>query len=146
MKLMPVSASASSSENDAFSSTVQPKTLPPKASGETWMLDVPRVRSAMFCSDIGGVTGLNCAIGQVERDETTGCAVRFRRCRRTPDILADRFDSCRQRVAAMMDGLRQMTDASSVKQADRTAAFDPALIFVAAMRHGKRDAVSAESG
>ncbi|WP_207921061.1 hypothetical protein, partial [Burkholderia pyrrocinia] len=46
----------------------------------------------------------------------------------------------------MMDGLGQMTDASSVTLAVRTAALDPELNFAAAMRCGKRDAVSAEAG
>ncbi|AYQ42047.1 hypothetical protein CVS37_29705 [Burkholderia lata] len=67
----------------------------------------------MFCSDICGVTELNCGMGRNDRGETTGYAVRSRRCRGTPDILADRFDSCRRCAVAMTDGLTRMTDTPS---------------------------------
>ena len=41
MKFMPASTQASSKLNDVASSTVHPKTLPPKASGETCRPDRP---------------------------------------------------------------------------------------------------------
>ncbi|OXI35971.1 hypothetical protein CFB84_36910 [Burkholderia aenigmatica] len=68
----------------------------------------------MFCSDICGVTEWNCGMGRDDHGETTGYVVRSRRCRGTPDILADRSDSCRRRAVAMTDGLTQLTDTLSV--------------------------------
>jgi len=68
----------------------------------------------MFCSDICGVTEWNFGMGRNDHGETTGYAVRSRRCRGTPDILADRSDSCRRRAVAMAGGLTQLTDTPSV--------------------------------
>ena len=45
MKFMPASTQASSRRNDSASSTVQPKTLPPRQSGETWRSERPSRRS-----------------------------------------------------------------------------------------------------
>src|SRR5580765_4225839 len=45
MKFMPASTQASSRRNDSVSSTVQPKTLPPRQSGETRRSDRPSRRS-----------------------------------------------------------------------------------------------------
>ncbi len=44
MKLQPASSQASSSEKLVASSTVQPNTLPPKASGETCSPELPSAR------------------------------------------------------------------------------------------------------
>ncbi len=53
MKFMPASSQASSSENDVASSTVQPKTLPPKHSGETCRPLRPRERREGACAMYG---------------------------------------------------------------------------------------------
>ncbi|OXI82980.1 hypothetical protein CFB40_17710 [Burkholderia sp. AU31652] len=71
-------------------------------------------------------------MGRDDHGETTGYVVRSRRCRGTPDILADRSESCRRRTVAMADGLTRMTDAPSVAWVLRVAAFDQEPIFVAA--------------
>jgi hypothetical protein len=44
MKFMPASTQASSRRNDIASSTVQPNTLPPRQSGETWRPERPSAR------------------------------------------------------------------------------------------------------
>src|SRR5215207_9290402 len=49
MKLNPASRKASSSRNEVASSTVQPKTLPPKQRGETRRSDRPSRRISIAC-------------------------------------------------------------------------------------------------